>query len=82
METRFFKVQFSAVEFPLQAVPNQLGMHLRRLTILGIKVNISCEKIKCLSHQRNSILVIEVSFTKALKFPFDNFIDSFFNFGK
>ena len=62
-------VQFSPMEFPLQAAPQPVGHASEKIVSSGDSVNMSCEHAKCLSHQHNSTIAVEVSFTKASKFP-------------
>ena len=73
-------VQFPPVEFPLQEAPQPVGHASEKIASFEDSVNMSCERVKCLSHKLNLILAVEVSFAKALKFPFDNFNESFVNF--
>ena len=74
--------QFPPADFPSQATPQPTGHASEKFVSFGSSVNMSCKHVKCLSHQHNSILAVEVSFEKAQKVPFDNFNESFFNYCK
>ena len=59
------RVQFLLVEVPSQVAPQPVGHASENIVSFGDSINMSCEHVKCLSHQHNSTLAVEVSFTIA-----------------